>query len=294
MTMATLNHQKIADFLVNHHFVHTSGQNERVDKMYNVKVSQYLESTEIVYYSNVITGHEKEKDSFIVERDNDIYELYSFMAFGTKSQKEIKEENPLHSFYVSYNRTKNKIYNYARDNVWEWFLTFTFDPKKVDSFNYDEVVKCMHDFLWYMVRTSKTDTKYLIVPEKHKSGRYHLHGVFSNMDMSLWKFQYSGHTTKGGLPIYNIGGFPYGFTTATQVQSTTRVSHYISKYITKDMFDSIKNKKRYWSTRNLSSGTHTTMLLTPSELEMLLNSFGEPQSLKTVDTPYNQMKYFQF
>ena len=36
-------------------------------KMYNVKISQYLESTEVVYYSNVITGREKEKDSFIKE-----------------------------------------------------------------------------------------------------------------------------------------------------------------------------------------------------------------------------------
>lgn len=50
--------------------------------MYNVKISQYLESTEVVYYSNVITGREKEKDSFIVERDNELFEVYSFMAFG--------------------------------------------------------------------------------------------------------------------------------------------------------------------------------------------------------------------
>lgn len=264
------------------------------EKMYNVKVSEYLESTEVVYYANVITGHSKEKDSFLVERDDELIELYSYMAFGTKPPKEQKQENPLHSFYVSYNRTKNKIYNYARDNTWEWFLTFTFDPKQVDSFNYDEVVKVMSDFLRDIGNNTKIKTKYLIVPEKHKSGRYHLHGVFSNMDMSLWKMQFSGHTTKGGLPIYNIGGFPYGFTTATQVQSSTRVSHYISKYITKDMFGGIKNKKRYWSTRNLNSGTHTTLMLTKAELETLLNSFGEIQNMKTVDTPYNQIKYFQF
>ena len=262
--------------------------------MYNVKVSQYRESVEVVYYSNTIFGHEKEKDTFLVERDGELYEAYSFMAFGTKPPKEEKQENPLHSFYVSYNRTKNKIYNYARDNVWEWFLTFTFDPKKVDSFNYDEVVDVMYQFLHHIKRTTKTDTRYLIVPEKHKSGRYHLHGVFSNMDMSLWKMKFSGHYTKGGYPIYNIGGFPYGFTTATQVQSSTRVSHYISKYITKDMFDGIKNKKRYWSTRNLASGTHTTMMLSQSELEILLDSFGEVQNVKTVDTPYNHIKYYQF
>ena len=52
--------------------------------MYNVKVSEYLESTEVVYYANVITGHSKEKDSFLVERDDELIELYSYMAFGTK------------------------------------------------------------------------------------------------------------------------------------------------------------------------------------------------------------------
>lgn len=262
--------------------------------MYNVKISEYLESTEVVFYEKPIKGHEKEKDSFIIERDNELFEVYSFMAFSSKSLEDIKQENAVHSFYTSFNRTKNKIYNYARDNVWEWFLTFTFDPKIIDSFNYDIIVKCMTDFLRYIGNHSSFKTKYLIVPERHKSGRYHLHGVFSNMDMSLWKMKFSGHTTKGGLPIYNISGFPFGFTTATQVQSSVRVSHYIAKYITKDMFDSIKNKKRYWSTRNLDSGKHTTMMISKSELETLLNSFGEVQSVKTVDTPYNHIQFFQF
>ena len=57
------------------------------EKMYNVKVSEYLESTEVVYYANVITGHSKEKDSFLVERDDELIELYSYMAFGTKPLK---------------------------------------------------------------------------------------------------------------------------------------------------------------------------------------------------------------
>ena len=64
--------------------------------------------------------------------------------------------------------------------------------------------------------------------------------------------------------------------------------------ITKDMFKGIKNKKRYWCTRNLDSGTHTTMMIAKSDLETLLNSFGEVQSMKTIDTPYNTIKFFQF
>ena len=60
--------------------------------MYNVKISQYLESIEVVFYSNAITGREKEKDSFIVERDNELFEVYSFMAFGINKSEKSKEE----------------------------------------------------------------------------------------------------------------------------------------------------------------------------------------------------------
>lgn len=265
--------------------------------MYNVKVSEYMESTEIVIYDTPIHGREKESDGMIIERNGELLEIYKYMAFECSKPKadEEKIKDEIHSFFVSFNRTKNKIYNYARDNKWEWFFTFTFDPKYVDSLNYDNVVSVMFNFLRHMSDLSKGNrTKYLIVPEKHKSGRYHLHGVFSNLDMSVWKLKYSGHNTKGGLPIFNVGAFPFGFTTATQVQNTTRVSHYIAKYITKDMFDSIKNKKRYWVTRNVNSGTHNTYFMTKSEIEILLESVGECQNVKSIDTPYNRLKYYQF
>lgn len=265
--------------------------------MYNVKVSEYMDSTEVVSYSVPIHGREKESDGIIIERNDELIEIYRYWAFECEKPKsgEEQEKDAMHSFFVSFNRTKNKIYNYARDNKWEWFLTITFNPAYVDSFNYDEVCIFMKRWLKHMNDINKSSKlKYLIVPEKHVSGRYHLHGVFSNLDMAVWRFKYSNHNAKGGLPIFNIGCFPYGWTTATQVQSSTRVSHYISKYITKDMFDAIKSKKRYWVTRNATCGIHQTLMLTKAELEILLDSFGECQYVKSVETPYNNLKYYQF
>ncbi|MDD3253873.1 MAG: hypothetical protein PHV18_15120 [Lachnospiraceae bacterium] len=269
--------------------------------MYNVKVSEYLDSVEVSLYETPIHGHKKESDGIVIERNDESLEIYRFMAFQCDNKKESDaEENALHSYFVSFNRTKNKIYNYARANKWDWFLTFTFNPELVDSYNYDEVVFYMSDFLLTMTSFSRCGhgrnrmLKYLIVPEKHKSGRYHLHGVFSGIDLSLWKMTFSEHFTKGGLPIFNVGCFPYGFTTATQVQNTTRCAHYISKYITKDMFDSIKNRKRYWVTHNCSDGEHNSFYMSPSEIKILLDSFGECQYMKSVQTPYNSIKYFQF
>jgi hypothetical protein len=269
--------------------------------MHNVKISRYVDSTEIVVYDVPIFGHEKENSAMIMQNNNGEYiavPLDFAMPDPKKSNKESNSKSDdIHSFFVSYNRTKNKIYNYARANKWEWFLTFTFNPKYVDSFSYEEVSKFMSDFLrWINDNTKRhgNPCKYLIVPEQHKSGRWHLHGIFSGLDMNLWKFSYSGHNTNKGQPIFNIGCFPYGWTTATMVQDSSRVSHYIVKYITKDVFTRIKNKKRYWVTRNASSGEHSVYFMSQSEIEILLDSIGEPQSVKNVDTPYNSIKYYQF
>lgn len=267
--------------------------------MYNVKVSEYLDSIEVVFYETPIHGHKKQRDGIIIERDDKAMEIYDFIAFPSHLKEEPspeeKEAMQLHSYFVSYNRTKNKIYNYARANKWDWFITFTFNPEYVDSYNYDEVVDCMHKFFRYMGDFNpKVRPKYLVVLERHVSGRFHLHGIFSDLDLNVWKFNFSGHYTKGGIPIFNVGCFPFGFTTATQVQSSTRTAHYISKYITKSMFDSIKGKKRYWVSRNVSVGNHNTYYMSNRDKEILLESIGDIQNMKCLKTPYNDIYYYQF
>lgn len=270
-------------------------------KMYNVKVTEYLHDKEVVFYHKPIYKHEKDLSSAIIENNGTLYEidkkdLFLYEDRNTKEEKERNaEKDMLHSLIVSRNRTKQKIYNYARSNKWEWFLTFTFNPQKVDSMDYDEVTVIMSDWLNYMFHYNKTDRlKYLIVPEKHKSGAWHFHGVFSGIDYQTWKLMFSGKY-KDGEPIYNVQSFPYGFTTATAVNNTRAVAHYICKYITKDLFDSLRNKKRYWVSRSCSSGKTTTLFLTKDELYILIDSLGgDPDYQKSVATPYNDILYMQF
>lgn len=268
--------------------------------MYNVKITEYLFDKEVVFYQKPIHKYEKDLSTAVIEKDGMSYEidkkdLFLYEDRKTKEEKERNDfNNMLHSLIVSRNRTKQKIYNYARSNKWEWFFTFTFDPKKVDSMDYDEITVVMSDWLNYMLHYNKTKRlKYLIVPEKHKSGAWHFHGVFSGIDYDSWKLMFSGKY-KNGEPIYNVDSFPYGFTTATAVHNTQAVSHYICKYITKDLFDSLKNKKRYWVSRSCLSGKTMTLFLTKEEFEILIDSFGDPDFQKSVATPYNDIIYMQF
>lgn len=152
------------------------------------------------------------------------------------------------NFKRSSRRSKNMIYDIARSNTWEWFITLTFNPEKVDSLDYDQCTKSLKNWLDRVRRKCDGDLKYIIIPELHKSGRYHFHGLLSGAYGLA--FVDSGHEVNGDI-IYNIGSYKLGFTTATRVKDTNRVSMYIAKYVTKELTACTKGKKRYWASRNV-------------------------------------------
>lgn len=180
--------------------------------------------------------------------------------------KLMREPDKERSLQVSMNRTINVVNHLARCNFWEWFITFTFNPEKVDSFDYAACTKSLSDWLRSM-RRSVPDMGYLIVPELHKSGRYHFHGLFFGCDNL--NFVESGHYTKGGDIIYNVGKYRLGWTTATRVKDNTKVTKYICKYITKDLCAVSSNKKRYWRSRNLNLCEMVEVLLDPDRMAAL-------------------------
>lgn len=150
----------------------------------------------------------------------------------------------------SMSRTMQHIYHICRSNQWEWFVTLTFNPEKVDSFNYDECTKRLSKWLNNIRSRQAPDLKYVMVPELHKSGRFHFHGLWSRIGSI--KMVDSGKRDKGQV-IYNIGNYKLGFTTATIIRDQSRVAGYVSKYITKDLCAVTDSKKRYWASRNLDS-----------------------------------------
>lgn len=153
------------------------------------------------------------------------------------------------SIEVSRNRAKNMIYDYARTNDFEYFVTMTFNPDKVDSFNYAECSKKLSQWLNNIRKRISPDIRYLFVPELHKSGRYHFHGLIANIgNLELVD---SGKRTSSGNTIFNIGSYNLGFTTATRITDKHRTATYIGKYITKELSGHLKNKKHYWASRNL-------------------------------------------
>lgn len=234
--------------------------------MYNVKIKDYRNGqVQTRMYSHLVYTGKKEKPE---------QEELESNPFDGQPTKEVSDFDELEkererSLYVSMKRAKGKIYDYSRANIWDWFVTLTFAPDKVNRYDYTDCTKKLSKWLNNMKRDSTTDFKYIVVPERHKDGAFHFHGLFAGCE-SLG-ITFSGHFTKTGEKIYNIGSYKLGFTTATKVRQNEAVTKYITKYTTKDLMEHIKGKKKYWASRNLNLPVETTLSLEDVEKQDLHN-----------------------
>lgn len=254
--------------------------------VYNVRVYNYADGQQIRIYNTVyncddkndVFGKKEQKRKEDVLQGDTDEEIWDNIEYYEKYLDVMPDETEIYSrkersLQVSKSRSIQKIYEITRSNTWEYFVTLTFNPDKVNSLNYDEVVKKLCDWLHNFKKRYAPDLKYIIVPELHKSGRYHFHGLFA--DIGSMKLVDSGKRLPNGEPIYNLGNYNLGFTTATRVKDNGRVSSYITKYISKDLCAVTGGKKRYWSSRNLNKVRIDEYIMTPKEIENILCDLSE-------------------
>lgn len=126
-------------------------------------------------------------------------------------------------------RARKQLFDLAACNDFDLFITLTLDQKEVDRYDVRGVVKKMG--VWLDNRVRRHGLKYIIVPELHKDGALHFHGLISSRGLRLSD---SGRKTKDNRPIFNLPEWRYGFTTAVRLSGDYgKVCQYICKYITK-------------------------------------------------------------
>lgn len=184
----------------------------------------------------------------------------------------------------SLNRSRSMIYSLARGYQWQYFLTFTFSPDVVDRYDYSAVSSLMQLWLNNM-RKQSPDMRYILVPELHKDGAFHFHGLISGCS----SLRLQRHNRK----IFNVLSFPYGFSTASRVESSERASNYITKYITKELVAVTFGKKRYWRSRNIKR-PDVVRLFIPREEKKSFFAFllQVVRYTSTVVTEVGEMVYF--
>ena len=147
-------------------------------------------------------------------------------------------------------RARAMVRRIALASGFDYFVTLTFDPKRVDSLDPAAVVRAMST--WCDNNVRRRGLKYILVPELHKSGRVHFHGFFNDalpredsgtIKMPGEKKPRKPRTKKqraemlaaGGQVVWNLPNWTYGFTTALELHGPYPAAvAYVCKYIGKD------------------------------------------------------------
>ena len=164
--------------------------------------------------------------------------------------------------------------------------------KKTDSSDYDAVTARLQKFLNNLQQRKCPNLKYLIVPEYHADNKhYHFHGLLAQCDGL--SFSYSGHDTEDGEPIFNILNWKFGFTTATRVTDTRRVSSYITKYITKESQVFLKEKNRYYVSRNINRTQADYHIVDEEDFLKVYGDRITHAKSEKVKVAYQQINYYE-
>lgn len=144
-------------------------------------------------------------------------------------------------------RTRARIFELAACNEFQYFCTFTQDQTKRNRFDLSEFRKDLAQLVRNINRgrADSDKIKYLLIPEKHKNGAWHMHGLLKGLtDKDLRAFKLSENIPKrlkdlikGGTPVYDWTRYrrAFGYFTCTKIDSGEAVARYITKYISKDL-----------------------------------------------------------
>lgn len=265
--------------------------------MYNVRLKHFKDGeTQARLYSHPVRTDYVRSSPAPPKEPYLICEPFEGTMCEVVSDFDEKERKKERSMLNSLKRSKQKIYDIARANEWEYFITLTFDPIKVDRYDYDDCTKKLIKWLSNTKQRLNPDFRYLIVPERHKDGAFHFHGLISACEGL--KITPSGRYDKKGSAIYNIGSYGLGFTTATKVQNNAAVTKYITKYTTKELVQHLKGKRKYWASRNCDNPIVEDFLLDRSTQGLLHEELIEDaQAYKTVGyyagTQRRQVSYYE-
>ena len=157
------------------YFTHGHGPSGKghVRMAFNVRVIDYPAGKQVRVYDRAVDvpveGMEETADDGM-----------EYCPFTGKKEKVEDADMRERSMRVSMSRTVNRLYYLARSNRWDWFVTLTFAPDKVDRSDYGACVKLLSKWL-NNCRRKVPEMKYIVVPEQHKSGAWPFHGLFSQI-----------------------------------------------------------------------------------------------------------------
>lgn len=146
-------------------------------------------------------------------------------------------------------RAAAKVREIALCTDFDYFVTLTLDPQKIDRYSIDDAVSRMRS--WLDNRVRRHGLKYILVPELHRDGAVHFHGFFSRegcdyadsgtvsapgrkAPMRATGKKREKLLAAGAQVVYNISDWTLGFSTAIPLYGERAAAvAYVCKYVTK-------------------------------------------------------------
>lgn len=141
-------------------------------------------------------------------------------------------------------RAKSMVRDYVLCNDFKLFCTITINQAFYNRQDLDNLRRLINDRIRYYRKKYKLPLKYILVPEQHKKGGWHFHGV---LDASFKKFVYVNQNGYDSLSIFDF----LGFSSCELIRDKARISSYILKYMTKDFALRHRGKHLYFCSRGL-------------------------------------------
>ena len=144
-----------------------------------------------------------------------------------RTKRDLTEEEVLENLSRSQRRAKVAIRDICLCTEFTHFGTFTLNQEKINRYSYEEIIKELSRWLGNMVR--RKNFVYVFIPEFHKDGAIHFHGLFRG-DFTLSEFGGSRY----GKKRYNMLEWNFGYSLVEQLTGSYEAAvNYCLKYITK-------------------------------------------------------------
>lgn len=126
-------------------------------------------------------------------------------------------------------RAKARVFELATCNPWDFFVTLTLDPEKFNRLNLSEFRTQLSQWIRNQRRLFGCDFRYLLIPEMHRDGAWHMHGLVAGLRPDAFEFNENGYLD---YPPYRE---KFGYISLSRVRNPRAVAAYVTKYVAKDL-----------------------------------------------------------
>lgn len=177
-------------------------------------------------------------------------------------------------------RARRVCLELALCNEWKWFATFTIAKNNHDRKALDSFYERFTEFLKYRREKYGIKIPYLLVPEQHGDGSWHMHGFFTaDIDPLLKSFRdldKEGYRSENGKKLprklitknyYNMPDYQkrFGFCSFGEIRNHDATAFYATKYISKSFQGDAKRVglKLYYCSQGLNRAEYFDSIYGP-------------------------------